>query len=94
MRVLVTGGAGYIGSIFVPKLLEDGYTVTVYDNFMYKQDSLLDVCNNPDLDIIVDDVRNEKKLKNEIKNNDIIVPLAAIVGAPACDKDKSLSTKI
>jgi nucleoside-diphosphate-sugar epimerase len=93
-KVLVTGGAGYIGSIFVPQLLSKGYKVTVFDNFMYKQDSLLDVCNNPDLDIIVDDVRNEKKLEDEIKNNDIIVPLAAIVGAPACEMDKSLSTKI
>ena len=93
-KVLVTGGAGYIGSIFVPELLSKGYKVTVFDNFMYKQDSLLDVCNNPDLDIVVDDVRNEKKLKDKIKNNDIIVPLAAIVGAPACDKDRSLSTKI
>ena len=93
-KVLVTGGAGYIGSIFVPELLSKGYKVTVFDNFMYKQDSLLDVCNNPDLDIVVDDVRNEKKLKDKIKNNEIIVPLAAIVGAPACDKDRSLSTKI
>ena len=93
-KVLVTGGAGYIGSVFVPKLLQEGYKITVLDNFMYKQNSLLDVCYHPNLDIIVDDVRNKELLKNEVKRNDIIIPLAAIVGAPACEKDKVLATDV
>ncbi len=92
--VLVTGGAGYIGSVFVPQLLYAGYAVTVLDNFMYKQASLLDICFHPDLDIIVEDVRNEHLLKKQVEKHDIIVPLAAIVGASACDRDKNLATQV
>jgi nucleoside-diphosphate-sugar epimerase len=91
---LVTGGAGYIGSVYVPQLLENGYQVTVLDNFMYKQNSLLNVCYHPDLEIIVVDVRDEETLKKEVARHDIIVPLAAIVGAPACNRDKSLATAV
>ena len=83
-RVLVTGGGGYIGSILVPELLSKGYHVTVIDSFMFGQNSLLDCCNNPNLNVIYDDVRNEKTLEEQVKKADIIVPLAAIVGAPAC----------
>jgi len=90
-KVLVTGGAGYIGSVFVPQLLETGYKVTVLDNFLYKQNSLLDVCYHPDLEVISGDVRYTDLLKKEVEKHDIIIPLAAIVGAPACDKDRSLA---
>ena len=93
-KVLVTGGAGYIGSVFVPQLLEKRYKVTVLDNFMYKQNSLLDVCYHPGLDIIVGDVRDEEFLKKEITRHDIIVPLAAIVGALACARDKPLAMAV
>lgn len=93
-KILITGGAGYIGSVLVSELLKNDFHVTVLDNFMYKQNSLLDVCNNPELKIIVDDVRNEKLLKNEVERHDIIIPLAAIVGAPACTKDKSLALSV
>ena len=93
-KVLVTGGAGYIGSIFVPQLLVKGYRVTVLDNFMYKQNSLLDVVHHPNLKIIVGDVRDEILLKKQVSENDIIVPLAAIVGAPACDRDKNLAIEV
>ena len=93
-KVLVTGGAGYIGSVFVPQLLEKGHQVTVLDNFMYKQNSLLDICYHPRLNVVVGDVRNVELLKKEVSKHDIIVPLAAIVGAPACDRDKSLATAV
>tara|TARA_B100002019_G_scaffold292837_1_gene317356 strand:+ start:1303 stop:2241 length:939 start_codon:yes stop_codon:yes gene_type:complete len=93
-RVLVTGGAGYIGSILVPDLLKRDYYVTVLDNFMYSQNSLLNVCNNKNLKIINDDVRNIEIFKKLINQNDIIIPLAAIVGAPACDKDLNLSKEV
>ncbi len=93
-KVLITGGAGYIGSIFVPQLLIKGFKVTVIDNFMYNQNSLLDVCFHPNLKIIVGDARDENLLKSEIRQNDIIIPLAAIVGAPACDRDKTLASEV
>jgi nucleoside-diphosphate-sugar epimerase len=93
-RILVTGGAGYIGSLFVPQLLEKGYLVTVMDNFIYHQNSLLDVCYHQNLEVIFGDVRDEAIFKNEIGKHEIIVPLAAIVGSPACDKDQSLATAV
>ena len=86
-KILVTGGAGYLGSIMVPELLKRGYQVTVVDNFMYKQNSLNHVCNNPNFKIVNDDVRLENVIKPLLKKNDTIIPLAAYVGAPLCKKD-------
>ncbi len=86
-KVLVTGGAGYIGSILVPAILHEGFDVTVVDNFMYNQTPLLDCCHLKHLDIVKGDVRDSKLLKEYIPKADIIIPLACIVGAPACDKD-------
>ena len=86
-KILITGGAGYIGSILTGKLLEDGYKVTVIDNLLYKQNSLLEYCFNPNFDFIYGDCRNENLIKENLKNTDIIIPLAAIVGFPACDRD-------
>src|SRR5688572_24152610 len=86
MKVLVTGGAGYIGSILVPMLLEKGAEVTVVDNFYYKQNSLLDVCFNPKLKVVKGDVRDEKLMATLLKEQDFIIPLACLVGAPLCDK--------
>ena len=94
LKVLVTGGAGYIGSILVPALLKNNYRVTVLDNFMYKQNSLLDVCYHPELSILKDDIRNEKLFKDQVQRHDVILPLAAIVGASACDKDKFLAKEV
>lgn len=89
MNILVTGGAGYIGSILVPELLKEGHEITVIDNFMYNQTSLLDCCNNKNLTIIKDDVRESSSVNKHIKDKDIIIPLAAYVGAPLCDKDRT-----
>ena len=86
MKVLVTGGAGYIGSVLVPKLLERGAAVTVVDNFFYKQNSLLDVCFHPILTVIRGDARDKKLLSSLIRGQDFIIPLACLVGAPLCDK--------
>jgi nucleoside-diphosphate-sugar epimerase len=86
-KILVTGGAGYIGSVLVKKLLEQGFEVTVYDNFMYNPSSLNGCCSNKKLSIIKGDVRNINYLQEIIKSFDIIIPLAALVGAPICNFD-------
>ena len=85
-KILVTGGAGYIGSILVHDLLNQEYEVTVLDNFYYKQSSLLNCANQKNITIINDDVRNYDLVKNLITKNDIIIPLAGLVGAPICKK--------
>jgi len=86
-KILVTGGAGYLGSIMVPDLLAAGHSVTVLDNFLYDQNSLAHVCNNPDFNVVKGDVRNEALLKPLIKDVDVVIPLAALVGAPICSRD-------
>lgn len=85
-KILVTGGAGYIGSIFVPQLILLGYDVTVLDNFYYKQPSLNNLCSSDNFKIVNGDVRDRSLVKNLLKSNDIIFPLAALVGAPLCRK--------
>jgi nucleoside-diphosphate-sugar epimerase len=87
MKILVTGGAGYIGSVLIPNLIQQGHTVTVVDNFMYKQTSLASLIRQEKLNLVFGDVRNEALMKDLLKSADVIIPLAAIVGAPACDND-------
>lgn len=84
MKILVTGAAGYIGSILVPDLLRAGHTVTAVDNFLYGQISLLDCCHDPNLTIIRGDVRDERLMKPLAAKSDVIIPLACLVGAPLC----------
>lgn len=85
--VLVTGGAGYLGSILVPELLAAGHRVTVLDNFMYQQNSLAHVCAHPSFDVVNGDVRQAEILKPLVAKADYVFPLAALVGAPLCDRD-------
>ena len=87
MRVLVTGGAGYLGSILVPELLREGHEVTVLDTFMYGQTSLLDCCHDPRLTIVRADARDRSSLGPLLAEPDVILPLACLTGAPACDRD-------
>lgn len=87
MRILVTGGAGYIGSILSQELLSRGHDVLVLDNFMYRQTSLAHLVRHPGFEVVIGDVRDEILMKELIKKSDLVIPLAAIVGAPACDKD-------
>ncbi|MGB0908735.1 MAG: NAD-dependent epimerase/dehydratase family protein [Nitrospirales bacterium] len=88
MKILVTGGAGYIGSILVPALLDEGYQVTVLDNFLYRQSSLMDCCANSNFEMIRGDCRDEKVLHRLVTRHDCLIPLAALVGAPACEQDR------
>ena len=83
-NILVTGAAGYLGSIAVPELLKQGHRVTAVDNFMYGQSSLLDVCHDTNLEIVRGDVRDEGLMKKLMAKADVIIPLACLVGAPVC----------
>lgn len=94
MKILITGAAGYIGSVLTPELLRQGHEVIAIDNFMYNQSSLLDCCHHKSLKIIRGDVRDKNLIAKYIKGVDFIIPLACIVGAPACDKDPVLARSI
>lgn len=90
--ILVTGGAGYLGSILVPELLQLGHEVTVLDNFMYRQNSLAQLCANPHFDVVKGDSRDEATLRSLVGKADVIIPLAALVGAPLCAADPIAAT--
>jgi nucleoside-diphosphate-sugar epimerase len=90
--ILVTGGAGYLGSILVPELLALGHRVTVLDNFMYRQNSLAQNCANPKFDVVNGDSRDETAIKALVAKSDVIIPLAALVGAPLCKRDPVAAT--
>ena len=81
LKILVTGGAGYLGSTLVPELLDLGHQVTVVDNFIYKQSSLNHVCHKSNFKVVKGDVRIESVMKPLMKDADVIIPLAALVGA-------------
>ena len=89
LNILVTGGAGYLGSILVPALLDAGHRVTVLDNFLFKQNPLAHVCAHPNFDVVRGDCRDEATLAPLLKTADVVIPLAALVGAPLCDLDKT-----
>lgn len=92
MKILVTGGAGYIGSVMVPELLKQGHEVTVIDSFMYNQSSLLECCSDNHFEIIRGDARDESLVAGKMKSADIVLPLACLVGAPLCEQ-KPLEAK-
>lgn len=87
MNILITGGAGYIGSVLTPALLEAGHHVTVLDNFMFRQTSLADCCHYSTFQVVRGDVRSEELVKKLVSKTDVVIPLAALVGAPLCDRD-------
>jgi nucleoside-diphosphate-sugar epimerase len=93
-QVLVTGAAGYTGSVLCEHLLDCGYEVVAMDNLMYRQTSLFHLCSNPNFDFVAGDVRDERILAGLVKSADVIIPLAAIVGAPACDRDPLLAESV
>lgn len=93
-HILITGGAGYLGSIMTQRFLDAGFRVTVLDNLMYGQHSLFQFCSNPNFDFIYNDARNDNILKQTLGDVDVIIPLAAIVGAPACQRDPLLARSV
>jgi nucleoside-diphosphate-sugar epimerase len=95
-HVLVTGGLGYLGSILCEHLLGAGHRVTALDNLLYGtgQQGLYHLCANPAFDFVKGDVRDEALMHSALRDSDVIVHLAAIVGAPACDRDPDLATSV
>ncbi len=93
-NILVTGGAGYLGSTLVPDLLAAGHKVMVLDSFMYRQASLNHVCHHPKFSVVKGDIRVESVMAPLLKRADIVIPLAALVGAPLCNQDPVGATTI
>lgn len=93
-KILVTGGAGYLGSILCERLLASGYAVTVVDKLIYNQHSLFHLCGNPAFEFVFGDARDEGLMKKLVANADVIIPLAAVVGATACDRDPWLAKSL
>lgn len=93
-KVLITGGAGYLGSVLTEVLLSNEYSVTVFDNLTYKQTSLTTFCHNTNFKFVQGDVRDSGLLKSLVTLHNIIIPLAAIVGMPACKKDPGLTVAV
>jgi len=93
-NILVTGGAGYLGSTMIPDLLAADHKVTVLDNFVYKQASLNHACYHPNFSVVKGDIRLENTIIPLIKKADVIIPLAALVGAPICNQDPIGATTI
>lgn len=94
MKILVTGGAGYLGSVLSEHLLTAGYHVTVVDNLTYGQYSLFHLCAEPRFEFVYGDVRDENLMARLVKEADVLIPLAALVGAPACKRDPWLAQAV
>ena len=93
-RILITGGAGYIGSVLTKTLLDRGFAVTVLDSFLYGQDSLMDCCPHDDFAVVRGDCRDAAVLRPLVRSHDVLIPLAALVGAPLCDRDRSAAKTV
>ena len=94
MKVLITGGAGYLGSVITETLLDNGYHVTCLDKLIFNQVSLLPYTSNTNFKFVYGDVRNEELLERLCNEADVIIPLAAIVGFPACDAEPQLANEV
>lgn len=93
-KILITGGAGYLGSVLTEKLLNDGHQVTILDNLLYKQISLLPFFHNKNFNFILGDVRDKNLLEKLVRSHDVIIPLAAIVGMPACKENPQIAKDV
>ncbi len=94
MKVLITGGAGYVGTSLIPILLNNSYKVVVYDNLMFGGDAILPFFRNSNFSFIKGDIRDKEKMKDAVKDADVVIHLAAIVGFPACRKEPELAKSV
>jgi nucleoside-diphosphate-sugar epimerase len=94
LRILVTGGAGFIGSVLCPALLAGGNAVTVVDTFAHRMNSLAPCCADPNFDVHRADCRDERVMRELVKGIDVVIPLAALVGAPLCQRDQTGAVSI
>jgi nucleoside-diphosphate-sugar epimerase len=94
IRILITGGAGYLGSILAEQLLARNYGVVVLDSLLYGEQNLFHLCANPAFEFVFGDARDEALVRKLAARCDVIIPLAAIVGAPACDRDPLMATSV
>ena len=93
-HVLVTGAAGYLGSVLCEHLLDAGFRVTALDNLLYGQQGPLHLCSNDRFAFVFGDVRDERLIGSLVKEADVLIPLAALVGAPACDRDPHMAQAV
>lgn len=93
-KILITGGAGYLGSVLTPHLLNLGYQVTVLDNFLWSQSSLVECCCHESFEIVRGDCRDQSLVEEVTRDKDIIIPLAALVGAPLCKQDQTGASSV
>ena len=89
VNILVTGGGGFIGSVLCPSLLAGGYAVTVVDTFLHRMNSLAPCCADPNFAVHRADCRDERIMRDLVRDMDVVIPLAAIVGAPLCQRDQT-----
>lgn len=94
MKILITGGAGYVGTGLIPQLLAKNYKVTVFDNLMFGGDAILPFFRDKNFSFILGDIRDKKALGAAVKDADVVIHLAAIVGFPACRKEPELATSV
>ena len=94
MKILITGGAGYIGTVLTSQLLNNKHEVTVLDNLLYQQDSLLALCHHKMFNFIKGDATDGGLIKSLISKYDVIIPLACLVGAPLCSRNKDLAISV
>ncbi len=94
VKVLITGGAGYIGTSLIPQVLNEGYEVTIFDNLIHGGNQLIPFFNHKNFNFIKGDIRDKEKLREAVKGKDIIIHLAAIVGFPACRMNPQLAKDV
>ena len=94
MKILVTGGAGYLGSVLSPALIEGGHDVRVLDSLMYGGRSLLSMFGHPRFEFMRGDIRDSRSVEQALEDVDAVVHLAAIVGDPACARDRDAARTI